>query len=42
VSELCTLLAGLVFGESPRWHGGRLYAFDLDTDEVFALDPAGP
>jgi len=34
-------MTGLVFGESPRWHGNRLYGFDIATNEVFAVDVAG-
>src|SRR5262249_5485493 len=28
------LLAGLVFPESPRWHGGRLWLADWGTQEI--------
>ena len=32
---------GLVMGESPRWHDGRLWLSDWGTGEVLALDDAG-
>jgi sugar lactone lactonase YvrE len=35
------LLSGLGFGESPRWHEGRLWFCNWGTAEVVALDPAG-
>lgn len=34
-------MTGLVFGESPRWHAGKLYGFDIATHEVFAVGPTG-
>src|SRR5258708_3448035 len=36
--ELHTLLTGLVFGESPRWHAGRLWLSDWGAREVIAVD----
>jgi len=39
--ELRTLLDGLVFGEQPRWHGGRLWFSDWGTQEVIAVDLDG-
>jgi sugar lactone lactonase YvrE len=39
--ELQTLLTGLVFGESPRWHDGRLWFSDMGAHEVAAVDLAG-
>ena len=39
--ELQTLTSGLVFGESPRWHDGRLWFSDMGTNEVAALDLEG-
>lgn len=36
-----TLLAGLAFGESPRWHGDRLWVADWGAQEVVALDLDG-
>ena len=34
--ELRTLMDGLVFGEQPRWHQGRLWFSDWGTQEVIA------
>jgi sugar lactone lactonase YvrE len=39
--ELQTLLTGLVFGESPRWHDGRLWFSDMGANEVAAVDLEG-
>jgi sugar lactone lactonase YvrE len=36
-----TLMTGLVFGESPRWHDGRLWFSDMGAQEVVAADLAG-
>jgi len=36
-----TLLTGRVFGESPRWHAGRLWFADWGAREVVALDLQG-
>jgi sugar lactone lactonase YvrE len=35
------LLTGLVIGESPRWHGGRLWFANWGTDEIVAVDLEG-
>lgn len=35
------LLDGLVVGESPRWHGGRLWFCHWGEHEVVAVDPDG-
>jgi sugar lactone lactonase YvrE len=35
------LMTGLVFGESPRWHDGRLWFSDMSASEVMAVDLAG-
>lgn len=35
------VLTGLVFGESPRWHDGRLWVADWGTREIIAVGPAG-
>ncbi len=35
------LLEGVVFGESPRWHGGRLWFSDWGANQVIALDTNG-
>jgi sugar lactone lactonase YvrE len=34
-------MSGLSFGESPRWHDGRLWFSDWGAEELIALDPAG-
>jgi sugar lactone lactonase YvrE len=36
-----TLLAGLAFGESPRWHGDRLWLTDWGKQEIIAVDLDG-
>ena len=36
-----TLLTGLAFGESPRWHEGRLWVANWGTQEILAIDAAG-
>ena len=38
---LRTLLSGLVVGESPRWHDGRLWLCDWGAREVVAVDADG-
>ena len=38
---LQTLMTGISFGESPRWHDGRLWFSDWGTQEVIAVDPEG-
>lgn len=35
------VLDGIVFGESPRWHDGRLWFSDWGANRVIALDDAG-
>jgi len=35
------LLDGLVFPESPRWHGGRLWLSDMHTHRVLTVDLRG-
>ncbi|MFL5661803.1 MAG: SMP-30/gluconolactonase/LRE family protein [Ktedonobacteraceae bacterium] len=39
--ELQTLLTGLGFGESPRWHEGRLWFSNWGIQEVVAVDLEG-
>jgi len=34
-------MTGIAFGESPRWHDGRLWFSDWGTQEVVAVDPEG-
>src|SRR5436309_12067836 len=36
------LLTGLAFGESPRWHDGRLWVADWGAREILAVDREGP
>src|ERR1700729_1980455 len=36
-----TLLTGLGFGESPRWHAGRLWFANWGTQQVVACDARG-
>lgn len=35
------LLDGLVFGEGPRWHDGRLWFSDMHDEKVLAVDLEG-
>ena len=37
----CALMTGLAFGESPRWHDGRLWFSDFGSREVVAVDLDG-
>jgi sugar lactone lactonase YvrE len=41
VPELQTLLTGIEFGESPRWHGDRLWFSDWGAQEIVAVDLEG-
>ncbi len=41
MTEINTLLSGIVLGESPRWHDGRLWFCDWGAQEVIAVDLAG-
>jgi sugar lactone lactonase YvrE len=41
MSELHTLMTGLAFGESPRWHDGRLWFSDMGTQQVGTVDLDG-
>jgi sugar lactone lactonase YvrE len=41
VAEIQTLLSGLVVGESPRWHDGRLWFCNWGAQEVIAADLQG-
>ncbi len=41
MAELRTLMSGLVFGEQPRWHEGRLWFSDWGTQDVIAVDLDG-
>lgn len=40
-AEVQTLLVGLAFGESPRWHDGRLWFSNWGAREVIAVDADG-
>ena len=42
VGEPEVLMEGIVFGESPRWHDGRLWFSDWGANQVIALGPGGP
>jgi sugar lactone lactonase YvrE len=39
--ELQTLMTGIAFGESPRWHDNRLWFSDWGAQEIIAVDLAG-
>jgi sugar lactone lactonase YvrE len=39
--ELQTLMTGVSFGESPRWHDDRLWFCDWGAEELIAVDLAG-
>ena len=39
--ELRTLMGGIAFGESPRWHEDRLWFSDWGTQEIVAVDLQG-
>ena len=39
--ELGTLVDGIVFGEGPRWHAGRLFFSDIKGHRVEAVDLEG-
>jgi sugar lactone lactonase YvrE len=41
VGEPRVLMEGIVFGESPRWHDGRLWFSDWGANQVIVLDPDG-
>ena len=41
VPEVKNLLTGLAFGESPRWHGDRLWFADWGAQEIVAVDLDG-
>lgn len=40
-AKMRTLLTGLGFGESPRWHNGRLWLANWGTQEIIAADSTG-
>src|SRR4051794_11258148 len=41
MAELRTLLTGLMIGESPRWHDGRLWFSNWGAQEIIAVDAEG-
>jgi sugar lactone lactonase YvrE len=41
VPELQTLMTGIAFGESPRWHDERLWFSDWGAQELIAVDLEG-
>ena len=41
LSAIHILLAGLGFGESPRWHDGRLWFSNWGKQEIVAVDLEG-
>jgi len=41
MSEVQTLLTGLAFGESSRWHNGRLWVADWGAQEILAVNFEG-
>jgi sugar lactone lactonase YvrE len=41
MSGLQVLMEGVAFGESPRWHDGRLWFSDWGAQEVVAVDEEG-
>lgn len=41
MSDVKTLLTGLVFGEQPRWHEDRLWFSDWGSREIVAVDLRG-
>jgi sugar lactone lactonase YvrE len=38
---MTVLMEGIVFGESPRWHGGRVWLSDWGAHQVIVLDREG-
>lgn len=41
MTEPHVLLSDIVVGESPRWHGDRLWFADWGAKEIVAVDPSG-
>jgi len=41
MSEPRTIMTGIVFGESPRWHDGRLWFSDWARQEIIMVTPSG-
>ena len=40
-ADLRTLVTGLVVGESPRWHDGRLWYANWGAQEIRTVDETG-
>jgi sugar lactone lactonase YvrE len=40
-AQLDTVLTGLAFGESSRWHDGRLWVCDWGAEELLSVDDSG-
>src|SRR5258705_13527997 len=38
---MTVLMEGISFGESPRWHEGRVWFSDWGAHQVIAVDPEG-
>ena len=36
-----TLMTGIVMGECPRWHDGKLWFADWMAEKLYTLDEAG-
>jgi len=41
MADLNTLMTGIEFGESPRWHAGRLWFSDWGAEKLYAVDLDG-
>jgi len=41
MTEPQTLMTGIVVGESPRWHEGRLWFSNWGAQEIIAVDVEG-
>ena len=41
MAELNLLIEGIVLGECPRWHEGRLWFADWGARQMMAVDMAG-
>jgi sugar lactone lactonase YvrE len=39
--KILTVIAGISFGEAPRWRDGALYLSDIHADRVLRVNPAG-
>jgi sugar lactone lactonase YvrE len=40
-ADVKTLMTGILLGESPRWHAGRLWFADWVAEKLYAVDGAG-